>query len=227
MSVDARRRTRPGVHVRLRNGRRTHAEVGGARSRGRLHRGLALSRCDVGSPRNASSAVSALRYLCRWCDEESRRRCGVAGVAPTPGRALASTERTAYAACGRGRSVDTAPRSRLSGGSAASVSALLAPSRRCYVSSWRRPRVHQIVIPNIFGIRNLRLQLSPSGVHGLDTAAACSPFSRLVSLGCAQGCGWASLDRRSQPEDAPCRSRRPARRRHSKASTSLCVHPQV
>ena len=36
--------------------------------------------------------------------------------------------------------------------------------------------------------------LSPSGVRGLDTAAACSPFSRLVSLGCAQGCGWASLD---------------------------------
>ena len=40
--------------------------------------------------------------------------------------------------------------------------------------------------------------LSPSGVRGVDTAAACSPFSRLVSLGCAQGCGWASLDRRSQ-----------------------------
>ena len=59
------------------------------------------------------------------------------------------------------------------------------------------------------------------------TAASCSPFSRLVSIGCAQGCGWASLARRSQPEDAPCRSRRPARRRHSKASTSLCVHPQV
>ena len=87
--------------------------------------------------------------------------------------------------------------------------------------------LYNIVIPTFFGIRNLRLQLSPSGVCGLDTAAACSPFSRLVSLGCAQGCGWASLDRRSQPEDAPCRSRRPARRRHSKASTSLCVHPQV
>ena len=79
----------------------------------------------------------------------------------------------------------------------------------------------------VFRLTRLAVELSLSGVHQLDTAAACSPFSRLVSHGCAQGCGWASLDRRSQPEDAPCRSRRPARRRHSKASPSLCVHPQV
>ena len=72
----------------------------------------------------------------------------------------------------------------------------------------------------VFRLTQLAVELSLSGVHQLDTAAACSPFSRLVSHGCAQGCGWASLDRRSQPEDAPCRSRRPTRRRHSKASTN-------
>ena len=44
MSLDARRRTRHGAHVRRRNDRRTHDEVGGARSTRRLARGSALAR---------------------------------------------------------------------------------------------------------------------------------------------------------------------------------------
>ena len=44
MSLDARRRTRHGAHVRRRNDRRSHDEVGGARSTRRLARGSALAR---------------------------------------------------------------------------------------------------------------------------------------------------------------------------------------
>ena len=55
--------------------------------------------------------------------------------------------------------------------------------------------------------------------------AACSPFPRLVSLGCAQGCGWASLDRRSQPEDAACRSRHPARDETTDNARASRLHP--
>ena len=44
MSLDARRRTRHGAHVRRRNDRRTHDEVSGARPTRRLARGSALAR---------------------------------------------------------------------------------------------------------------------------------------------------------------------------------------
>ena len=64
MSLDTRR-TRHGVRVRCRRrDRRTHDEVGGARSARRLARGSALAR--------RASPVSALREPSRRCDEESR-----------------------------------------------------------------------------------------------------------------------------------------------------------
>ena len=69
MSLDTRR-TRHGKRVcacRQRD-RRTHDEVGGARSARRLARGSALAR--------RASPVSALREPSRRCDEESRMRRG-------------------------------------------------------------------------------------------------------------------------------------------------------
>ena len=82
-----------------------------------------------------ASPVSALLEPSRRCDEESARRGDVTR------RTAASTERTAYAPRGRQRSVDTATRSRLSARSAAPVSALLEPSRRCDEESRRRDDV--------------------------------------------------------------------------------------
>jgi len=70
MSLDARRRTRHGAHVRRRNDRRTHDEVGGARSTRRLSRsegrslgvvGVSSDRAEpAGATRRARGAVTSL-----------------------------------------------------------------------------------------------------------------------------------------------------------------------
>ena len=113
MSLDARRRTRHGAHVRRRNGP-AHAR------RGRRRSVDTTTRSRIGA--RLASPVSALLEPSRRCDEESARRGDVTRrtAAHTTRRARASTERTAHARRGWRRSVDTTTRSRLGARSCAS-----------------------------------------------------------------------------------------------------------
>ena len=110
------------VCVCRRRDRRTHDEVGGARSARRLARGSALARRALPAPAltepsrrcNARGAVMSL---------DARRRIRR--------RARASTVRPARARRGRRRLAGATTRSRLGARSASPVSVLREPSRRC------------------------------------------------------------------------------------------------
>ena len=107
-----------------RRDRRTHDEVGGARSARRLARGSALAR--------RASPVSALTEPSRRCN--AKRRGEVTRYTAHTTRRVrvrVSTARSAHARRGRRRSVGTTTRSRLGARSASPVSALREPSRRC------------------------------------------------------------------------------------------------
>ena len=111
MSLDTRRTRHGGVCVCRRRDRRTHDEVGGARSARRLARGSALAR--------RASPASALTEPSRRCDESKRRGDVTRHTAHTTRRrARVSTARSAHARRGRRRSVGTTTRSRLGARSA-------------------------------------------------------------------------------------------------------------
>ena len=122
MSLDTRR-TRHGecVCACRRRDRRTHDEVGGARSARRLARGSALAR--------RASPVSALTEPSRRCN--AREGDVTRHTAHTTRRARVSTARSAHARRDRRRSVGTTIRSRLGARSASPAPALTEPCRRC------------------------------------------------------------------------------------------------
>ena len=108
MSLDTRR-TRHGecVCVCRRRDRRTHDEVGGARSARQLARNSALAR--------RASPVSALTEPSRRCNARERRGNATRHTAHTTRRVRVrvSTARSAHARRGRRRSVGSTTRSRL------------------------------------------------------------------------------------------------------------------